>query len=271
MEYPGIVFCSHASSGSGLWSVTDHEFGHTWFPMIVGSNERKYAWMDEGFNTFINDGSTAAFNNGEFVEGGLFNDPNSSFMVRYTFNDGMDGLYNIPDVVQQENLGITAYMKPGQMLTALRDQVLGKERFDAAFREYVSRWAFKHPTPWDFFHTMENVSGEDLSWFWRAWVLNTWKLDMRVKAVRSVKDDPANGSEISIENMEKMAMPVTVLVKEANGTEHRVKLPVEVWQRGAIWSFGVPSSTEIKEVVIDPDKKLPEWDREDNTWKKKAS
>ena len=68
MEYPGIVFCSSASSGAGLWGVTDHEFGHTWFPMIVGSNERKYAWMDEGFNTFINDGSTEAFNKGEFKE-----------------------------------------------------------------------------------------------------------------------------------------------------------------------------------------------------------
>ena len=70
-----------------------------------------------------------------------------------------------------------------QMLDALRNVVLGKDRFDAAFQEYINRWAFKHPTPWDFFHTMENVSGEDLSWFWRAWVLNTWKLDQTVKEV----------------------------------------------------------------------------------------
>lgn len=270
MEYPGIVFCSYTSSGSGLWGVTDHEFGHTWFPMIVGSNERKYAWMDEGFNTFINDGSTEAFNNGEFKEGGFFGDPNSPFMIKYTFGDEMDGLYNTPEVIKQENLGVAAYLKPGQMLTALRDVVLGKERFEAAFREYVSRWAFKHPTPWDFFHTMENVSGEDLGWFWRAWVLNTWKLDQTVKAVKYVKDDAANGAEISIESLEKMPMPVTVLVKETNGKEHRLDLPVEIWQRGAVWTFGVPSTSEIKEVILDPDKKLPEWNRENNTWKKKA-
>lgn len=270
MEYPGIVFCSYNSSGAGLWGVTDHEFGHTWFPMIVGSNERKYAWMDEGFNTFINDGATAAFNNGEFKEGGFFSDPNSSFMVKYTFGEEMDELYTIPEVIQQENLGVVAYMKPAQMLTALRDQVLGKERFEAAFREYINRWAFKHPTPWDFFHTMENVSGEDLGWFWRGWVLNNWKLDQSVKAVKYVKDEPANGAEISIENMEKMVMPVTVLVKEVNGTEHKINLPVEVWQRGAVWVFDVPSTSEIKEVILDPDKKLPEWNRENNTWKKKA-
>lgn len=270
MEYPGIVFCSAESSGTGLWGVTDHEFGHTWFPMIVGSNERKYAWMDEGFNTFINDLSTEAFNNGEFKEASFFGDPNSSFMVKYTFGDKMDGLYNTPDVIQQENLGVAAYMKPAQMLTALREQVLGKERFDAAFAEYIRRWAFKHPTPWDFFHTIENVSGEDLSWFWRAWVLNTWKLDMKVKEVSYIDDNNEKGSEITIETLEKMVMPVTVLVKESNGKEHKINLPVEIWQRGAEWRFTAPTTSEIKEVILDPDKKLPEWERSNNSWKKKA-
>jgi len=185
-----------------------------------------------------------------------------------TFGEKMDGLYNIPDVVQQNNLAITAYMKPAQMLHALRDQVLGEERFDRAFREYVRRWAFKHPTPWDFFHTMENVSGEDLGWFWRSWVLNAWKLDLAVKEVRYKKGDYANGAEIIIETLEKMPMPVTVKVVETNGSEHKLNLPVEIWQRGAQWTFGVPTTSEIKQVVLDPDKKLPDWDRNNNTWKK---
>ncbi len=270
MEYPGIVFCSHSDSGGSLWGVTDHEFGHTWFPMIVGSNERKYAWMDEGFNTFINGLSTEAFNKGEFAETSFFGDPNSSFMVKYVFDDNMDGLYTVPEVIQQDNLGVVAYLKPAQMLDALRNVVLGPDRFDAAFREYINRWAFKHPTPWDFFHTMENVSGEDLSWFWRGWVLNTWKLDQTIKSVAYVKDAATNGAEITIENLEKMVMPVTVLVKETNGKEHKINLPVEVWQRGAQWTFGVPTTSEIKEVILDPDKKLPEWNRENNTWKKKG-
>ena len=267
MEYPGIVFCSSKSMGEELWGVTDHEFGHTWFPMIVGSNERKYAWMDEGFNTFINDLSTAAFNKGEFKPS-FFPDPSAPFMVRMTFGEKMDGLYNTPDVIQQNNLGITAYLKPAQMLHALREQVLGEERFDRAFQEYVRRWAFKHPTPWDFFHTMENMSGEDLSWFWRAWVLNSWKLDVSVKDLRYKKGDATKGAEITIENLEKMVMPLAIRVTEVNGNEQTIQLPVEVWQRGAQWTFSVLTTSEIKQVVIDPDKKLPDWDRSNNTWKK---
>jgi hypothetical protein len=268
MEYPGIVFCSFSATGGSLWGVTDHEFGHTWFPMIVGSNERKYAWMDEGFNTFINDLSTEAFNKGEFKQQDFFDDPGSSFMIKYTFGDKMDGLYTTPDVIQQENLGLAAYMKPSMMLHALRESVLTPERFDAALKEYIDRWAFKHPTPWDFFHTIENVAGEDLGWFWRAWVLNNWKLDQSVKAVKYVKNAAENGADITLENLEKMPMPVTVLVKEVNGKEHTINLPVEVWQRGAEWTFGVPTTSEIKEVVLDPEKKLPDWNRDNNKWKK---
>ncbi len=268
MEYPGIVFCSYGAVGASLWGVTDHEFGHTWFPMIVGSNERKYAWMDEGFNTFINDFSTEAFNKGEFAKQSFFDDPSSPLMIKYTFGDKMDGLFNTPDVIQQDNLGMAAYGKPAQMLHALREIVLTPERFDAAFKEYISRWAFKHPTPWDFFHTMENVAGEDLGWFWRAWVLNTWKLDQSVKDVKFVKNIPENGAMITLENLEKMAMPVTVLVKEANGREHKLDLPVEIWQRGPQWTFSVPSTSEITEVILDPDKKLPDWNRENNKLKK---
>jgi hypothetical protein len=268
MEYPGIVFCSSGATGGSLWGVTDHEFGHTWFPMIVGSNERKYAWMDEGFNTFINDLSTEAFNKGEFKQQSFFDDPNSSFMIKYTFGEKMDGLFTSPDVIQQENLGIAAYMKPSMMLHALREVVLTPERFDAAFKEYVERWAFKHPTPWDFFHTIENVAGEDLGWFWRSWVLNSWKLDQSVKDVKYIKSIPANGAEIVLENLEKMPMPVTVLIKEANGKEMRIDLPVEIWQRGSEWKFSVPTTSEIKEVILDPDKKLPDWNRENNKLKK---
>ena len=139
MEYPGIVFCGANSAGAGLWGVVDHEFGHTWFPMIVGSNERKYAWMDEGFNTFINGISSEAFNNGEFKDQGFF----GADMVGYVFSDKMDGLYNIPEVIQQENLGVAAYLKPSMMLDALRNVVLGKDRFDEAFREYVRRQHFQ--------------------------------------------------------------------------------------------------------------------------------
>jgi hypothetical protein len=262
MEYPGIVFCSFSDTGSALWGVTDHEFGHTWFPMIVGSNERKYAWMDEGFNTFINSLSTKEFNKGEFYDFSFFP---SEDAPKYVFNTQMDPLMTAPDAVQQENLGITAYDKPSMMLNALRDVVLGPDRFDAAFREYINRWAFKHPTPWDFFHTMENVGGEDLAWFWRGWVFNNWKLDQAIKGVQYLSSKPDNGAAITIENLEQMVMPVTVLVKEANGKEQRINLPVEVWQRGSEWTFTVATTSKITGVIIDPDKKLPDVNRENNS------
>lgn len=262
MEYPGIVFCSAQSTGSSLWGVTDHEFGHIWFPMIVGTNERRYAWMDEGFNTFINNLSTSAFNKGEYDS-----EMPMGALTPMLFNDRMDGLFNQPDVIQQNNLGIAAYYKPAVMLTLLREEVLGKERFDRAFREYVHRWAFKHPTPWDFFRTIENVAGEDLAWFWRGWILNTWKFDVAVKDVQQPRGNGArNPGRITLQLLEQMPLPVTVRVRDASGETYNLRLPVEVWQRGDSWTFPVATKAEIIEVVVDPDNRLPDTNRQNNHW-----
>lgn len=263
MEYPGIVFCSAAATEAGLFGVTDHEFGHTWFPMIVGSNERKFAWMDEGFNTFINILSGEAFNNGEYKEV-----PSASGMANYMFGDKMDGMLNGADVLQQQNLGVAAYFKPGMMLYVLRNEVLGAERFDRALKEYVHRWAFKHPTPWDFFHTIENVSGEDLNWFWRSWVLNTWKFDVAVNEVKPLNEGGISGVTIKLQLLEKMPMPVTVKVVDVNGVEQFIKLPVEVWQRGDTWTFPVATKAAVKEVIVDPEMRLPDMNPANNKWEK---
>jgi hypothetical protein len=259
MEYPGIVFCSYRSIGGGLWNVTDHEFGHNWFPMIVGSNERKYAWMDEGFNTFINHGSGKVFNKGEFNQKMI-----NQNMGRAVY--GVDPIMSTPDVIQSSYLGIAAYYKPAMGLEILRDQILGKERFELAFRTYIKRWAFKHPTPWDFFRTMENVGGEDLSWFWRGWFLNNWKLDQAVKGVKYVDNDASKGALITIENLEQLALPVVVAITDSKGNTDTVKLPAEIWQRGGSWTFRHNSASRLTKVVIDPDKAFPDVDPSNNTW-----
>ena len=264
MEYPGIVFCSARATGAGLWGVTDHEFGHNWFPMIVGSNERKYAWMDEGFNTFINGINTKAFNNGEY-----YRPADISKTGPGMFGANAEALTTIPDVIQNAQLGNVAYFKPGLGLKLLREQVLGPERFDEAFRTYVHRWAFKHPTPWDFFRTMDNVAGEDLSWFWRGWFLNTWKLDQSVKEVKYKENDPAKGALVTIENLEQLVMPVEVAIQTADGKADTVKLPVEIWQRGGTWTFLYPSTTTLSQVTIDPQGALPDVNRANNTWNAK--
>lgn len=262
MEYPGFVFCGYQSRGRSLWGVTIHEFGHSWYPMIVGSNERKYPWMDEGFNTFINDECTQWFNNGEF-----YNETNRHNSARYVFGDrNEDPIMTIPDVIQSYNLGIDAYSKPAMGLELLREVILGKDRFDYAFAAYTHAWAFKHPTPWDFFHSIENGAGEDLAWFWREWFFQNYKLDQAVKSVKYVDDDPAKGALITIENLDQMALPVIVEVKGSDGSDSTFTLPVEIWQRGGTWTFGYPSKGPLKSVVLDPGNVLPDVNGDNNSW-----
>ncbi|RRQ45075.1 M1 family metallopeptidase [Chryseobacterium sp. SC28] len=261
MEYPGIVFCHMDSKGESLWGVTDHEFGHTWFPMIVGSNERLFAWMDEGFNTFINDLSTEAFNKGEY-----YHKQNMGKMGSYVLNDNYEQIMVGPDNMKERSIGVLAYFKPGLGLGVLRETVLGRDTFDKAFRTYVARWAFKHPTPWDFFHTMENVSGEELNWFWRGWFLNKWKIDQGVKAVKPLNGDYKNGAQITVENLGQLPMPTTVEVKFKDGTTQLVKLPVEVWKRNTEWTFKVNSIKEVDQVKLDPASIVPDVNAKNNIW-----
>ncbi|MBC7848442.1 MAG: M1 family metallopeptidase, partial [Chitinophagaceae bacterium] len=207
MEYPGIVFCGARAKRGGLWGVTSHEFGHHWFPMVVGSDERRFPWMDEGFNTFINSLAEKSFNKGEYAGNRAFNARN---FVGPFFGPNSEGILTVPDVTAQANLGTIAYRKPGFGLSLLRENVLGPARLDSALRYYVHKWAFKHPTPYDFFHCIENYAGESLDWFWRGWFMNNWKIDQEIQDVSYVKDDPKQGSIITVANMEKMPMPVVV-------------------------------------------------------------
>lgn len=260
MEYPGIVFCHMTSKGEDLWGVTDHEFGHNWFPMIVGSNERLFAWMDEGFNTFINGISTEAFNKGEYYKKG-----NLARSGMYLMSDSLEPVMVGPDNMRERNIGALAYYKPGAGLSVLREAVLGPEKFDKAFRTYINRWAFKHPTPWDFFHTMENVSGEELNWFWRGWFFNKWKIDQGIKNVSYVNGDFKKGVQVTVENLGQMPMPTTVQVKFKDGTSKTVKIPVEVWKRNTEWTFVIDSNKEVNEVKLDPDSVVPDVNLKNNS------
>ena len=260
MEYPGIVFCGHEAKGKALWGVTDHEFGHIWFPMIVGSNERKFAWMDEGFNTYINQYSTKNFNNGEYYS------PLSARQMSGFIHD-KEPIMTIPDVISPRNLGVIAYYKPAMGLTLLREVILGSDRFDFALKTYIKRWAFKHPTPYDFFRTIENAAGEDLSWFWKGWFFEDWKIDQGIKEVTYVNQVPAQGALITLINQEKLPMPVQMAVKYTNGQVERLQLPVEIWQKGAEWKFFHPSKIAIESITLDPDGHYPDVKIDNNTWR----
>ena len=262
MEYPGIVFCNSKSKGGRLWGVTDHEFGHTWFPMIVGSNERKYGWMDEGFNTFINGLSTQDFNNGEYVN----NRQNNGSMYKYIFGPKSETVMSEPDALTEANIGVALYFKPGYALDLLRNEIIGQQRFDYAFRLYVHRWAYKHPTPWDFFRTIENATGEDLGWFWRGMFIHNYKLDQAITSVKYVDDDSTKGALVTVVNLDKMAMPIYLQYETENGKTDTVKVPVEVWQNGNTWIQKLNTNEKLKSVTIDPEHVFPDIDFDNNKW-----
>ena len=273
MEYPAIVFCHYKAKRKVLWMVINHEIGHNWFPMIVGSDEREHAWMDEGFNTFIDIYSYNEFNNGEYVpkqdheyapDGGK----PAREIIPYFLNDSLPPIDTYADNIKSEYVHPLEYFKTALGLVTLREHIVGEERFDYAFRNYIKHWAFKHPSPFDFFRSMNNGTGEDLNWFWKEWYMENWKLDQAVKNVSYIANDPAKGSLITIENLEKMVMPVTVEVKESNGKSGRITLPVEIWQQSGTWQFKYNSATTIESVTIDPEQTLPDIDLSNNVWKK---
>jgi hypothetical protein len=263
MEYPGIVFCGFKAEKGDLFGVTDHEFGHTWFPMIVGSNERKYGWMDEGFNTFINFLAEVDFNNGEYKNPA----PNMENMAGYLFGEKSETIMLTPDAMKEQNIGIALYYKPGIGLALLRNEILGPNRFDYAFKEYIRRWAYKHPTPMDFFRTMDNVSGENLSWFWKAWFVENYKLDQSIVSVAYENNKPSQGAVLTIANLNQMAMPVHISYETKSGTKGTLKLPVEIWNNTHTWKVKLPVTEALQRVELDEERVFPDMDFGNNVWR----
>jgi hypothetical protein len=261
MEYPGIVFCSYKIKKANLWHDVTHEIGHNWFPMIVGSDERSFMWMDEGMNTFINGYASNWFNDGEYGD-----TTNRSILgMARVMTRSRDPLMTPPEAMSLRDYG-QYYYKTTAALNILRNSVIGADRFDYAFKTYIKRWAFKHPQPIDFFRTMNDAAGDDLNWFWKEWFYETWKLDQSVKGVKYVDDKPTDGALITIENLQKMALPVTVQITEENGKTRIIDLPVNIWQRDTDWTFKYNSTSPITSVVLDPKGKLPDINRKNNTW-----
>ena len=175
-----LTFTPNSPTREDQQWVIAHEFGHEWFPMIVGSNERLYPWMDEGFNTFIDLANAA-----KYFAGTPYGDTIEVHPLHLYADHAVPGNEQplITKPVEVRDLFWGGYQKPALMMQMLRYQVLGKDRFDAAFREYIRTWAFKHPTPADFFRLMRDQSGMELDWFWRDWIFTTARLDQAVDSV----------------------------------------------------------------------------------------
>jgi hypothetical protein len=262
MEYPMLTFVPNGSSRETTHWELAHEFGHEWFPMIVGSNERLYPWMDEGFNTFIDLRNAALYFAG--TRYGDTIEANPLHLALEHTKAGEQPLITNPTEVH--DLMWTGYQKPALMLHLLRTEVLGPERFDAAFRDYIRTWAFRHPAPADFFRLMRDASGMELDWFWRDWVYTTARLD---QAVEPVVTDTTGQSSLYVVNRGTMVMPAELRVTYDDGTADTVRLPVEMWNLGSRFAYRLPSRKRVRRVEVDPRHVLPDQDRSNNVWERR--
>ena len=183
------------------------------------------------------------------------------------FGTNSEAIMNTPDALQEANIGNDLYSKPGYGLQLLRNEILGPVRFDYAFKTYIQRWAYKHPTPWDFFRTMENAAGENLGWFWKGWFLENFRLDQSIVSVVYENNDPANGALVTIANLDQMAMPVILAYETVNGDKGVLKLPVEIWNNAISKKIKLPVKEKLKTVTIDPGKIFPDQNFSNNVWR----
>jgi hypothetical protein len=259
MEYPMLTFVPNSPTREDQQWALSHEFGHEWFPMIVGSNERLYPWMDEGFNTFIDLAGAA-----KYFAGTAYGDSIEVHPLHLYAEHARPGDEQplIEKPVEVRDLFWGGYQKPALMMQLLRYEVLGKDRFDAAFREYIRTWAFKHPTPADFFRLMRDESGMELDWFWRDWIFTTSRLDQAVDSASFT----GGTSVIHLENRGTMVMPAELAIAFADGTRSTVRLPVEMWNLASRFDYRVPENKRVQRVELDPRHALPDVDRSNNVW-----
>jgi len=267
MEYPMIAMETDARSPQELYNVVTHEIGHMWFPMIVGSNERVYMWQDEGFNTFINTFSEARRfpADGDQMRRAL----QERAMIEGLMRANRDEPINVgPDRINPNGLGFQAYVKPSVGLQLLRQEILGPEAFDDAFRTYTARWAFKHPTPADFFRTMEDVSGRRLDWFWREWFVENPHFDQAFDDVRVSSKGDTTTVDVVYANRARGVLPIRARFTMSDGTTQDFNYPAEVWSTNTVqyrrqYKFAGKKPVKIE---LDPDHRLVDIDRSNNVW-----
>jgi hypothetical protein len=259
MEYPMITCIGGSRDTISLYGVTVHEIAHMWFPMQVGSDEKRHSWQDEGLTRFIQSQAMREFFPGY--------DREAIAVERY-----LDLVQSGEEVEIMRHgdrfplltsaFGIASYEKTAAVLAALRG-LLGEDVFLRAYREYGRRWVGRHPAAEDFFNTFQDVSGRDLTWFWRPWLFETWTLDQALGAVR-----PAGDSlEIVVEDRGLVPMPARLAVTRSGGRVDRLEVPVDVWLAGARrHTLRVPDAASVTRVEIDPEHAFPDTDRANQAW-----
>ena len=257
MEYPMITFIGRSRPGEPLYAVIAHELSHEWFPMMAGSPEADYAWMDEGLTTFNEALARADYFGNEDARLGDMR----SWLSVARHGIGSRVMEHTDYVEHGVARTTAAYSKPGTLLHALRT-VMGAETFDRAYRRYARAWTWGHPLPWDFFRAMEEAADRDLDCFWRPWFFETATLDQALAGVRPVEE----GVEVTVANRGGAVMPVLLEVGTADGETRRVRWPVDVWSGTRRVTRTVEVDGEPVRVQIDPDRRFPDIDRDNGRW-----
>jgi len=261
MEFPMMTIMGsyNGRSSQALYDVTAHELAHMWIPMIVSNNERRRAWMDEGPTTFHEANARWDYNPELFSRLDEF-----SGYLGFAGNDFENPIMRWSDYhYPGPSYGVASYPKSGSLLIALQG-VLGEETFIEAWKTYLKRWAYKHPTPYDMFNTFEDVSGTDLDWFWRSWYFETWTLDHSIKRVSQ-----QNGKlEVVVEDLGDAIMPVLLRITLSDDTTIDTRINAEAWLKGSrTASLVIPVDATVRAVIIDPDNYFPDADKNNNSWK----
>ena len=267
MEYPMLAMENKSRDKFDLYNVVTHEIGHNWYPMIVGSNERVHLWQDEGLNTFINTFSEAR----RYPEKGdqLQRSAEERAQIEATQRLNIDiPIETGPDRIDPRKLGFTEYTKTSVGLQLLRQEILGPEAFDDAFRAYTSRWAFKHPTPTDFFRTMESVGGQRLDWFWREWFYEDPHFDQAIESVQTMDSSGVQHVIVVYGNRARGVLPIRARFSFSDGTIEDFTYPALVWSTNSsryLRAYDFTGKT-VKRVDVDPDRRLLDVDRTNNSW-----
>ena len=263
MEYPMMTLIGDFTSAgdTALYGVTAHELAHMWVPMIVGVDERRHAWMDEGTTSF----NTSAAEN-EFYPGQRWELGNYQGYLQITRTDLEGEIMRWSDFhYNGAAYGTASYAKPAALLWTLHG-LLGEDTFLEAYRTYIREWAYKHPKPWDLFNTFDRVSGQNLDWFWRSWYFETWTLDQAIKNVML----EAGGTRIVVEDRGQAPMPVRLTLTTADGETVAAEISVDRWLTGAREADVVVKTTSpVVKVEIDSKQVFPDVNRQNNVWERR--
>jgi len=272
MEYPMLAMEAKSRDQQDLYNVVTHEIGHNWFPMIVGSNERNHMWQDEGFNTFINTFSEAR----RYPAAGdqMQRAAGERNLIEQAMVRGFDRTVDIPpDRIDPQLLGLAAYVKPSVGLQLLRQEILGPEAFDDAFRAYIRRWAFRHPTPSDFYRTMEDVAGRRLDWFWREWFVEDMHFDQAIDNAGIESKGDTTRVTVVYGNHARGVLPIRVRMQMSDGSVESFDYPAEVWSMdpAQYTRYYVFVGRRPVRIELDPDHRLIDIDRPNGVWTAPAS